>query len=243
MSREIIYGINCVSEALKNSNRQIYRILSSKESSERISSILKTASASKIRIDFYDRKTLDKICSSPHHQGIAAEASEIKKWEIFEAIAAEKEPKRAMWLAADSITDPANLGSMIRSAVCLGFSAIMIAKNRSAGINATVAKVSSGAIERIRIIEVSNLNSSLLELKEKGFWIYGADVNGEEISKADLAFPLVLVIGAEGEGLRLKTSQHCDKILSIKQGSDFDSLNAAVAAAILMHSISLKINK
>lgn len=240
---EIIYGINCVSEALKNSNRQIYKILASKQCSDRVSSILKMAAFSKIRIDFYDKRTLDRICLSANHQGIAAEVSSIKKWEMFEAILDEKDPQKTMWLAADSITDPANLGSMIRSAVCLGFSAIMIAKNRTVRINTTVAKVSSGALEKIKVIEVSNLNSSLLEMKKKGFWIYGADMNGEDVSKADLVFPLVLVIGGEAKGLRPKTSQHCDKILSIKQKNDFDSLNAAVAAAILMHSISLKTGK
>ncbi|MEW5950766.1 MAG: 23S rRNA (guanosine(2251)-2'-O)-methyltransferase RlmB [Elusimicrobia bacterium] len=240
MSKEIIYGINCVSEAIKNSNREIYRVIACKENSERISTILKNAAAAKIRIDFSERKILDKICQSPHHQGIAAEVSHLKTYEIFEALALEKEAKKAMWLAADSITDPANLGSMIRSAVCLGFTALVLPKNRTAGINSTVAKVSSGALEKIKIIEVSNLNSSILELKEKGFWIYGADAKGEEISQAQVAFPLLMIIGSEGDGMRLKTKEHCDKIISVNQKSDFDSLNASIAAAILMYQISLK---
>lgn len=240
MSKEIIYGINCVSEALKNSNREIYRVIACKENSERISTILKNAAAAKIRIDFSERKTLDKICQSLHHQGIAAEVSHLKNYEIFEALSLEKDAKKVMWLAADSITDPANLGSMIRSAVCLGFTALILPKNRTAGINSTVAKVSSGALEKIRIIEVSNLNSSILELKEKGFWVYGADAKGEEISQAQIAFPLLMIIGSEGEGMRFKTKEHCDKIISVNQKSDFDSLNASVAAAILMYQISLK---
>lgn len=238
MSNEIIYGVNSVTEALKSGNRTFFRIIAARETSQRISETLKLARSRNIRIDFLEKKTMDKICQSPHHQGLAAEVSPLKTYEIFEALSLENGNKKAMWLAVDSVTDPGNLGSLIRSAVCLGFSAIVLPKNRTAAVTGTVAKISSGAVEKIRLVEVVNLNQAILELKEKGFWIYGADAKGESIHNADFAFPLMLVVGAEGEGLHLKTKEHCDKIVSIPQRNDFDSLNAAVAGAIVMYEIS-----
>ncbi len=238
MNTEIIYGINPVTEALKSGNRTFFRIITTKDPTNKTGDILKIARSKSIRIDFIERRTMDKICQSSHHQGIAAEVSMLKKWEIFEALSDEKKSEKIMWLAIDSITDPVNLGSLIRSAVCLGFSSIIIPKNRTASINPIVMKISSGAAEKIRIIEVVNLNQAIIELKEKGFWVYGADVKGEDASKVDFAFPLLLIVGAEGEGLHLKTKEHCDKIISIEQRNDFDSLNAAVAGAILMYEIT-----
>ncbi|PIS46856.1 MAG: 23S rRNA (guanosine(2251)-2'-O)-methyltransferase RlmB [Elusimicrobia bacterium CG08_land_8_20_14_0_20_51_18] len=240
MDKKYIYGINGVDEAVKNGKRKIFRVIASKNSSPRIDQILRSARSANVYCETADKRVLDKLSNNGNHQGIMAEVSDIAGFSLDEAAAAEKDLKKARWVAIDSITDPSNLGSIIRSAVCFGFTAIIIPENRTVGITPAVERVASGALEKMNVIPVTNLNQTILELKKKNFWVYGADMSGENVRGADFAFPLVLVIGSEGEGLHLKTREHCDKIISIPQVKDFDSLNASVSAAVLMYEISSK---
>lgn len=240
MDKKYVYGINSVDEIVKNGKRKIFRIIASKNPSPRIEEVLRGARAAGVYCEITDRKVLDRISQNGNHQGLIAEVSDIRKYALHEAIEAEKNPKTARWIAIDSITDPSNLGGIIRSAVCFGFTAVIIPENRTVGITPSVEKVASGAVEKINVVPVTNLNQTILDLKKKNFWIYGADMKGEPVHSVDFAFPLVLVIGSEGEGLHLKTKEHCDKIISIPQVKDFDSLNASASAAVLMYAISLK---
>jgi 23S rRNA (guanosine2251-2'-O)-methyltransferase len=137
-------------------------------------------------------------------------------------------------LVLDGVTDPHNLGACLRSADAFGAHAVVVPKDRAVGVNATVAKAASGAADTIPVITVTNLARALRELKEAGVWIVGADAGGESLFDADVSGPIAWVLGAEGEGLRRLTREHCDRIVGIPLAGSVESLNVSVAAGICL---------
>lgn len=232
-----IYGINTVKSALENSKRRIYRLIVENTSGSKLMDIIKLANKKKVPVQFASYRLLDKLTYNSNHQNVVLEIEEVKFYSIDEAIDEDKNRKDVCYLALDGITDPQNFGSIIRNAVCMGFSAIIFTNDRSCQITPTVEKISSGAVELIKFVRVVNLNSTIDYLKEKGFWVYGSSPKGNDVRKINFNFPLVLIVGSEGEGIRLKTLERCDEILSIPQVKEFDSLNVSVASAILMYEI------
>ena len=160
---------------------------------------------------------------------------------LSEALSRTEGSGRTVWAALDGVTDPMNLGAIIRSAACFGISAVLLPERRTAGITPAAQKTASGAIERVDIVEVGNLNQAILALKKKNFWVYGADMDGKPADKVDFAFPVLLLIGSEGEGLHQKTREHCDELISIPQKGGVESLNASVAAGVIFYEISKRI--
>jgi 23S rRNA (guanosine2251-2'-O)-methyltransferase len=137
-------------------------------------------------------------------------------------------------LVLDGVTDPHNLGACLRSADAFGAHAVVVPKDRAVGMNATVAKAASGAADTIPVITVTNLARALRDLKEAGVWIVGADAGGESLFEADVTGPIAWVLGAEGEGLRRLTREHCDRIVGIPLAGSVESLNVSVAAGICL---------
>lgn len=236
---EMLFGAHPVREALKSRKRPVLQLyITGRRASRQIEDIIRLAKTRNVKIKSIDDKTMDRMAGRANHQGVIARVEPLKAMRLSSAIYDAREAgKKELWLAVDEITDPQNLGSMLRSAACLGFTAVLLPRHRSAGITPTVHKVASGALESLKIVEVQNLTSALLDLKEEGFWIYGADMAGQPIAKTDYAYPAVLVIGSEGAGLREKTKEHCDQIISIPQEGGVSSLNAAAAAAIIMYDM------
>ncbi|MEF3279895.1 MAG: 23S rRNA (guanosine(2251)-2'-O)-methyltransferase RlmB [Elusimicrobiota bacterium] len=239
--RKYIYGINTVEEALLNSKRKIYRLIVENTLGSKLIHIIKLANKKNISVQFSPAKILDKLTKQANHQGVIVEIDDVYYYSVDEAILNE-DFKKAKWLAIDSITDPQNFGSIIRTAVCLGFSAIIFSENRNCQITPGVEKIACGAVEKIKFIKVVNLNQTIIYLKSKNFWVYGADIRGKDIRNVNFNFPLVIIFGSEGEGMREKTKEHCDELIRIPQVLDFDSLNVSVAAGIIMYEIS-KYNK
>ena len=242
---DIIYGIHSVMEALKSKKRNVTQIYvsDSKAGHRAVEDIIRLAKRSNVRIDRIDNKTLDRLTGKANHQGIMAKVQPIKLMKLSNAVYEADGKKDDLWLAVDEMTDPQNLGAIIRSASCLGFSTIILPQRRTVGITPAVYKVACGAIENINIVEVANLSAALIDLKEEGFWIYGADMAGKPIHKTQYNSPAVLVIGSEGFGIREKTAENCDEIVSIEQHrhGGVDSLNASAAASILMYDMMRKI--
>ena len=137
----------------------------------------------------------------------------------------------------DSIEDPHNFGAIIRTCECAGVNYIIIPKNRSVSVNSTVYKTSAGALSKVKIVEVTNLNNTISKLKSLGYWIYGADMNGKDYKTIDFSGKTCLVIGNEGHGLKKLVSDSCDEIVSIPMKGKLNSLNASVAAGILIFNI------
>lgn len=244
-NQDIIYGIHPVMEALKSKKRNVTQLYvsDSKAGHRTVEEIIRLAKRTNVRIDRIENKVLDRLTGGANHQGIMAKVQPVKLMKLSTAIYEADGKKDELWLAVDEMTDPQNLGAIIRSAACLGFSTIILPNRRTVGITPAVYKVACGAIENVNIVEVANLSAAITDLKEEGFWIYGADMAGKPIHKVQYNSPAVLVIGSEGFGIREKTAENCDEIVSIeqKQLGGVDSLNASAAASIIMYDMMSKI--
>lgn len=242
MSTETLFGINTAEEVLNAGRRRVLRLLIARnESGQRIRALAGLARSKGVAVEFCDSRVLEKYAKGAAHQNVVLEAEPPKKVNLDEALALEKDLKRTVWAALDGITDPMNLGAIIRSAACFGVSTIILPERRSAGLTPAAQKAASGAVERVNVVEVVNLNQTIIKLKEKGFWVYGLDMGGKPLTKVDFSLPAFIIIGSEGEGLHQKTGEHCDEIVSIPQKGGVESLNASNAAAVAFYELSKKI--
>lgn len=234
---DVISGRNPVSEAIR-SNRAIDKILVARgEKSGAVVGILAKAREKQIPVKEVDRIKLDHICGNSNHQGIIACAA-VKEYSTVEDIFkyAESQNEAPFIMVLDEIEDPHNLGAIIRTAECAGVHGIVVPKRRSAGLNYTVGKASAGAIEYMRVARVTNISNLLDELKSRGVWVYGADMNGTDYTKCDFSGACAIVIGNEGKGISRLVREKCDVIVSLPMKGKINSLNASVAAGILMYS-------
>ncbi len=241
LSNDLIIGRNAVTEALK-SEREIDTLFLQRGNSNpallRLASMAREAGAV---VKEVDSKKLDYMCSGGNHQGVAASVAAHEYSSVDEILAfAEEKGEAPFVVICDEIEDPHNLGAIIRTAECAGVHGIIIPKRRSASLNYTVGKTSAGALEYMRVARVPNLASVIDELKEKGFWVYGADMDGENYKAVNTDGRVALIIGSEGNGLGKLIKQKCDVIISLPMKGRINSLNASVAAGILMYEISSK---
>lgn len=232
-----IYGRNVCKEAIR-ANHKIYKAYVTSQFKEKEQYIINDLNKLNINIEVVDKSKLDSLGL---HQGIALDVEDYKIYSLDEVLKDEKQ----YFLILDGIVDPHNLGAIMRSSDATGLDGIIIPKNRSVSLNSTVAKVSTGAIEYVKIIEVNNINRCLDTLKEKGFWIYGTDMNADTFyTDIDISTSIAIVIGNEGEGMSRLVKEKCDYIASIPMTGHVNSLNASVSASILLYEIfRKKINK
>jgi len=238
----ILMGRNAVREAIK-AGRSIDRILVVEEQDGSLGEIINMARDRNLIIREVDRKKLDEMCmpfghgdKPGNHQGIVAQVPGVEYCDVGDILALAKERGEDPFvILLDGVEDPHNLGSIIRSAECAGAHGVVITKRRSASVTAAVAKASAGAVEYMKVAKVANLGNAIERLKQDGLWVAGADMAGEAMNKVDLSGPLALVIGSEGDGLSRLVKEKCDFLVSIPIFGHVDSLNAAVAAAVLMY--------
>ncbi len=239
-SSDLIYGRHTVSSALE-SQRQLNRIwvVSGLRYAPHFHELISEAKASGTTIDEVSYRHLDRLTDGASHQGIAAQVAPYPYLELGELIdKAKAASEQPVLLAADSITDPHNLGAIVRTAEAIGAQGLAIPQRRSAGITSTVMKVAAGALESFPISRVVNLSRALEELKSAGFWIYGLSVEGSQsLPDTDFAGPIVLVVGSEGSGLSLLTQRCCDVLVSIPLKGNTPSLNVSVATGMALYEI------
>ena len=237
MSDKII-GRNPVAEAIK-SGREIDKIMVKKGEIEgSLRPIIKKARDMGIPVIETDKNKLDQIAEGGNHQGVIAycAAHDYASLEdIFKKAEEKGEPPFIVIL--DKITDPHNFGSIIRTANCAGAHGIIIPKRGSVGLNEVVAKTSAGAIEYVPVCKVTNIAQTIDILKERGVWVAGAEAGGDTMYKTDLSGSMALVIGSEGEGISRLVKEKCDFLVEIPMFGDVNSLNASVAAAVLMYEV------
>ncbi|MEW9937825.1 23S rRNA (guanosine(2251)-2'-O)-methyltransferase RlmB [Clostridium butyricum] len=236
---DIVIGRNAVMEALKG-DRTIEAIYVSNNKLEgSINAIMGMAKEQKILIKEVDKRKLDSMCDGETHQGVIAKVTPFKYSEVSDIFElAEQKGEAPFIVILDEVEDPHNLGSIARTAELFGVHGIIIPKRRSASVTATVYKSSVGAIEHVKVAKVNNINSTIEELKEKGVWIYGADIRAEEYShEVDYSGSCALVIGNEGRGMSKLTVQKCDKLIKIPMVGKINSLNASVAGGIMMYEV------
>jgi 23S rRNA (guanosine2251-2'-O)-methyltransferase len=235
----IIEGRNPVIEALR-SDAEIDTILINKDVAQgSLNKIFELAKKKNILIKNVDRALLDRLSENKRHQGVIAEAMEYQYKDIDHIFDYAKEKNEKPFIVIlDEITDVHNLGSIIRSAECLGAHGLIIPKRRAAQINGVAAKSSAGAIEYLPVCRVTNISDTLETLKEKGLWIYGADMEGEKyIYEEKFDVPVGLVIGSEGSGLGRLVKEKCDILIKIPMKGNINSLNASNAASIIIYEI------
>lgn len=189
-----------------------------------------------VKVEFVDKRVLDKASETGHHQGIIAMQSEFKYANLDETIAsARAEGKDILFVVLDEVLDPHNLGSVIRVAECAGATGVIIPNRRSASVNETVVRTSAGATAFVPVIKVGNLSQAIEEMKKQNIWVYGADMDGDEMYKTNLKGDIALVVGGEGTGVRELTRKSCDGIISIPMFGNVNSLNASVSAGIVLY--------
>ncbi|EGD51261.1 RNA methyltransferase, TrmH family, group 3 [Thermoanaerobacter ethanolicus JW 200] len=239
--QNVILGRNPVIEAIK-SGKEIEKIYISKTAGGNISKIINLAKEAGIVVSTTDNDILSKLAGSQNHQGVVAVGAVYKYFDVDNLLEyAEQRKEKPFLLILDEITDPHNLGAIIRSAEAFGVHGIIIPKRRAVGVNATVVKTSAGAVEHMRIAKVSNINNTIRGLKERGLWIVGTDVNaGKSFEELDYDFPLAIVIGSEGKGVSKLVLQNCDFVVKIPMKGKINSLNASVAASILIYQVVSK---
>jgi 23S rRNA (guanosine2251-2'-O)-methyltransferase len=243
MTEDFIIGKNPVLEALK-ANRDINKILIAEGSQQgQMIQVIGLAKEMKVMVQFVPKKKLDQIAEGTH-QGVIAYVAAYQYAELddlFEAAAKKDQPP--FFLLLDEIEDPHNLGSIMRTADAVGAHGIIIPKRRAVGLTSTVAKASTGAIEYIPVVRVTNMARTIDELKERGVWIAGTDATGsEDYRRFDGTMSLGLVIGSEGKGIGRLIREKCDFLIHLPMAGHVTSLNASVAASLLMYEVYRKRN-
>ena len=233
-----IEGRNTVKEAIK-SGRAIDRLYVLEEGDRRLSEIVGLAKQNKLVVVNCSRKKLDMLSKTGSHQGVIAMCAATEYVSVEDILSEAKQKSEDPFIViADGVTDPHNLGAVIRTACAAGAHGLIIPKRRSCGITETVEKVASGAVENLKIAKVSNLNDTVKLLKENGVWVAGTDVSGEkDIYSRDMTGPIALIVGSEGEGMSELLKKNCDFLVKIPMLGKIQSLNASVATGIVLYEI------
>ena len=231
-----IFGRNPVKEAYRAGKTVDKLYLQKGEFDKTLNSVRSLAKEARTVVSYCDKAMLDKLSNGGNHQGVVAAVTDFDYCELQDIIddaSIKDEPLLIVLL--DGITDPHNLGAIIRSAECFGAHGIVIPKHRSVSVNDTVIKVASGATEHIKVAKVTNLNDTIRELKERNVWVYATDFDGKAPNTVDLNGNIAIVIGSEGEGIHRLTKELCDDVLTIPQYGMVNSLNASVAAGVVLY--------
>lgn len=236
---EMIEGRNAVLEALRAGRALDKVYIARGETDKALAHIAGLARERGVSVSDCDRRKLDAMSVTKAHQGVIAVCAVREYASLDDILAlAESRGEAPFVVVCDEISDPHNLGAIIRSAECVGAHGVVIPKRRSAGLTAVVGKTSAGAAEHLPVARVANISAALQELKDRGLWVYGAAAEGSSpMWETDLTGPLAMVIGSEGEGLGRLVRERCDFLVSIPLRGKVSSLNASTAAAVLMYEV------
>lgn len=238
---DIIYGVHAVTEALISGTvNKLY--VEEKLHGKNVDKIKLLAREKKVNISWTPKIELNKLSENGVHQGFVARVSAFAYADFEQLLPVLSKKEEATLLILDELTDPHNLGSIARTADATGVDAIIIPKHRSVGITPTAVKASTGALQYVPVIRVTNLAQTLDKLKESGFWIFGTDMNGTVYSQWNTAGKIALIIGNEGKGISQNLKKQVDEMITIPMVGHVQSLNASVAASILMYEILRKKN-
>ncbi|HKC70177.1 MAG TPA: 23S rRNA (guanosine(2251)-2'-O)-methyltransferase RlmB [Terriglobales bacterium] len=236
---DVIYGINAVSEALKSRGRGFEYVGVARERHDhRVQRIIDECRRVGVAVRFVSRQDIDRLAGTASHQGVVAVTS-AKTYAEVEEILGRRRGEHALLVVLDGVEDPHNLGAIIRTADGAGVDGVLIPERRAAGVTATVAKASAGAVEHVPIAKITNVARTLEELKNRNVWTVGLDERGPQAYDAlDYNMDCALVLGAEGKGLHELVRKKCDFLVSIPMLGQVPSLNVSVAAAVVLYEIA-----
>lgn len=235
----LIIGRNAVTEALR-SGREIDSLLVAKgEHSGTMGKIIGQCRERGIVVKDVDSRKLDRLCAGENHQGVVAYAAAAQYSDIATILSSARDRGEAPFvLVCDGIEDPHNLGAILRTAEACGVHGVIIPKRHGVALTYAVGKASAGAVEYVPVARVANLAAAIAELKDNGLWVYAADMGGTAYDEVDYSGPVALVIGSEGKGISRLVGEKCDFTVSLPMKGKINSLNASVAAGILMYRIA-----
>jgi 23S rRNA (guanosine2251-2'-O)-methyltransferase len=225
----ILSGIHPVAEALRAKHPLDRLLIAQGAGGPRVQEVIDLARRASVPVRFEPRNALDRLAGTSAHQGVVALAAAKKYAELESTVQSE------LVVVLDGVEDPHNLGAIIRTAHAAGAGAVIIPERRAASVTDVVAKAAAGAIEHLPIVRVTNVNRTLEQLKERGYWIYGLDERGTESYDAvEYNVPTAFVLGGEGKGLHEQVRKHCDILVRIPMAGRISSLNVSVAAGVVL---------
>ncbi len=230
-----VYGINPVYEALRSSIKATKLLIARGRRRKELEGILEIAARRGLEPIEVDRSRLDQLVQSAPHQGVILRVGPFPYRELEDVLKGEGDP---LVLVLDGVEDPRNLGAIIRTAEACGVWGVLIPKRRAAEVTATVAKASAGAVFHVPVAKVTNVREALRRIKTAGLWVVGAEADApRSVFEEDLTSPLAVVIGGEGKGIRPVVRRECDFLVSIPMRGMVNSLNASVAAAVILYEV------
>ncbi len=238
MSQSYIYGFHAISKMLQHSRQSCVELLCSEGKNPRLLSLIANARQSGLPVRFESRQLLTDLSGSAKHQGCVLQIIESSPAALTLEQLLQQNHQGSLYLVLDGVQDPHNLGACLRTADATGVDAVIIPKDRSAGMTATVRKVAAGGAETVPLLEVTNISRCLKEMKKAGVWIYGT--SGEAMAglyEFDYKSPVALVMGAEGGGLRRLTAEQCDHLIKLPMQGTVESLNVSVATGVCLYEI------
>lgn len=227
-------GKNPVSEALSSGANIEKLVVQDKTEDVSVRVLVKLARDRGTRVEFAPKQALDRLSKTGHHQGIIALVSEFEYSQLDDTIHAESQGRK-LYIILDKLSDPHNLGSIIRTAECVQATAVIIPARNSVTVNETVLRTSVGATNYVKVVKVNNINDTIKKLQEKGVFVYVADMDGQSMYDTDLTGDIALVIGSEGNGVSTLTRKLADGVISIPMYGKINSLNASVSAGVVMY--------
>jgi len=237
-NEELLWGIHPVLEQLRSDPRTVRElIIQQHKGGKKLQEIIDLAQQQGVRIRFMPLQRFPGTAQQ-NHQGVMAKIAPIASASLDDLLSACASEEQPILVALDSIQDPHNLGAIIRSAAAAGVCGVIMPKDRSAPLNATAAKAAAGAMAHVKLCVVTNLAATLQSIKEKGFWVYGAAGEARQsLYSTKFSGPICIVVGGEGKGMRPLIREHCDVLLSIPMAGTLNSLNASVAAGIILFEV------
>ena len=237
MTDEYLFGIHAVAQRLKKAPDDCVELTCLERPNSRLRDLIEQARASGISVKQVSRDELERLCGSDRHQGCVLRARP-RAVQIGLRDLLQRVNDSSLILVLDGVQDPHNLGACLRTADAAGVEAVIIPKQRAAGLTATVRKVAAGAAESVPVIEVTNITRSLEEMKKAGIWVYGTCGEADSsLYEQRFSGPAALVMGGEGDGLRRLTREHCDHLVSLPMRGQVESLNVSVATGICLYEI------
>lgn len=230
--RQYIYGKNTVLEAIKVKSASVVYLVNKDDK------VIEMCRKNGIKVEFITKDQAFKMVGKVNHQGMIGEAKEYPLSSVDEIVAIGKKKEYPLIVMLDGLEDPHNLGAILRSCDALNVDGVIFGKNRSVGLNPTVAKVSTGAINHVKVAAVTNLSRTLEELKAIGYWVVGLDLeNSVDYRQIDYKMPCVIVIGSEGKGISRLVKKNCDFSAILPMNGHVTSLNASVATAVMLYQV------
>ncbi len=236
--QEKLAGVNSIMEAMRGKRRVHKIFIQEGRGGKRIENLIKLAHKKGVFCQQVDKQRLDGMYTTANHQGVVALVDGYQyssPEEILEQAALKGEPPFVLIL--DGIEDPQNMGAIIRTAECAGVHGVIIPQHNTVEMTAAVVRASAGAVEHMMVTRVTNLVNCIKDLKKQGLWVVGADLDGDSYCHASIPSPTALVVGGEGKGIRKLVRENCDMLVSIPMSGEITSLNASVAAGIIIYEV------